>query len=155
MEPNVGGYNTLHQLIYISRGRPDLYIDQSECVNAILRSAARNNKRLGITGALLACDDWFLQVLEGKRIDVDTLYERIARDPAHGDIRKIASRPIADRGFAAWSMCASTLSSTDKAIVEALKGKGRFDPATLNADRAMQLLMAVGRLQTAGAPGRV
>jgi hypothetical protein len=75
--------------------------------------------------------------------------ERIRPDPSHCDIRRVASGPIIDRSFALWSMCASTLSPTDEAIVQVLQNSGRFDARKLDADAATKLLLAVGRLQEA------
>ena len=133
MNKDLSGYYTLHHMIYISRATRANFADQSECVKRIL----------------LACDDWFVQILEGRRIDVGTIFEPISRDADHCDIAIIASGPSAERRFASWNMCASTLSPTDKAIVEVLEASGKFDARKLDAAAAMKLLFAVSRLQTA------
>lgn len=143
----------LHNIVYVSkRVVRDKVVSQSELVNIILQSSIKNNRKLNVTGALLACDDWFVQVLEGRRIDVDTIFERISLDTNHKYIRRVTSGPIKQRQFALWSMCASTLSSTDEAIVQVLKTSGKFDGGKLNGDSAMRLLLAVARLQAVHAP---
>jgi hypothetical protein len=148
MNKDLSGYYTLHHMIYISRATRANFADQSECVKRILAVSRVNNSRKGVTGALLACDDWFVQILEGRRIDVGTIFEPISRDADHCDIAIIASGPSAERRFASWNMCASTLSPTDKAIVEVLEASGKFDARKLDAAAAMKLLFAVSRLQT-------
>lgn len=52
----------------------------------ILLASRRNNAESDVTGALLATDRNFAQVLEGEREAVETAYERIARDKRHKDI---------------------------------------------------------------------
>jgi hypothetical protein len=148
MSEDLSGYYNLHHLIYVSRATRAVFTDQSECVKHILAVATTNNLRKSVTGALLACDDWFVQILEGRRIDVGVIFEPISRDRDHCDISIIASGPATERRFASWSMCASTLSPTDKAIVEVLEASGKFDGSKLDAAAAMKLLLAVGRLQT-------
>jgi hypothetical protein len=146
----------LHYFIYVSQRSTRNYTpNQSELVNKILECSISNNRKLNITWALLACDDWFVQVLEGRRIDVDAIYARISIDPTHKNLRNISAGPIKERQFARWNMCASTLSPTDKAIVDVLKSSGKFDGSRLNGDSAMRLLQAVGRLQAVHEPERV
>ncbi len=151
MPNNLSGYYNLHSLTYVSRASHVGLAQQTECVKRILTVAVPTNRRMGITGALLACDGCFVQILEGRRIDVGSLYERISRDQDHWGARIIASRPLTERQFASWDMCASTLSVTDTAIVEALRSSGKFDPDKLDAEAAMRLLLTVARLQTASA----
>ena len=142
----------MHHVIYVSRATKEVYQDQSECVAAILSASIENNRKLDVTGALLACDDWFVQVLEGRRIDVELLLDRISHDKSHTGIRRVLSTPIAARRFARWSMCASTLSPTDRNIVEVLQTSGKFDGRKLDGDAAMRLLRAVAHLQSAHEP---
>jgi hypothetical protein len=146
---SVSGTTALHAVIYASRFTGLRHPSLDACVAEILTASQGNNRRSNITGALLACDGWFLQALEGRRIDVEHTLRRIERDPNHQAIRRIASGPIAARRFGAWRMCAAVLTPTDEAIIRALAGSGRFDPATMDADAALRLLQAVARLQAA------
>ncbi len=152
MNKDLSGYYGLHHMIYVSRATRVVFADQADCVARILTVATEKNARKDVTGALLACDDWFVQVLEGRRIDVGIIFEPISRDPDHYDIRIIASGPLQDRHFASWSMCASTLSPTDNAIVDVLQASGKFDGHKLDPAAAMKLLLAVGRLQIPAIP---
>jgi len=143
----VSGSFSLHAVVYVSRATRVQYASEADCIAQILAVSARNNAANAITGALLACDGWFVQVLEGRRIDVEHTLRRIERDPDHTQIRRLSAGPIAARSFPDWNMCASVFTSTDEQIVQALAGSGKFDPASLGAAPAMRLLLAVARLQ--------
>jgi hypothetical protein len=73
-------------------------------VAEILGVSERNNRRDHLTGVLLAHDGWFLQALEGARIDIDRLLTRLHKDPRHTDIRMLGFETIEQRAFPAWSM---------------------------------------------------
>jgi len=148
----ISGSNSLHAVIYASRFAPIRFDSQADCVRDILRASLPNNRTSGVTGALLSCDGWFLQVLEGRRLDVEQTLRRIERDPSHCDIRRLHAGPIANRAFPQWSMCASTLSPTDAQIVAVLSKSGKFTPATLDMPAALRLLLSVARLQSHPAP---
>ena len=91
---------TLTQLIYASRpfGFDDL------ALSGILATARRNNRRDGITGALICREDLFLQLLEGPSDVVTALFDRIVRDDRHTDVVKLVSGDIETRLFPEWAM---------------------------------------------------
>ncbi|WP_397542809.1 BLUF domain-containing protein [Roseovarius salis] len=90
----------LHQLVYASR--PFGY-DQSILSN-ILMDARRANARDDITGALIARQDLYLQLLEGPGDKVRDAYRRIARDDRHVEVTCLVDRPVAARLFPGWAM---------------------------------------------------
>ncbi|MDE2006390.1 MAG: BLUF domain-containing protein [Rhodospirillales bacterium] len=98
----------LFRVIYTSRNRvgADAAL-LTAAVADILAVARRANARAGVTGALLYSPAGFAQVLEGSLPDVTATFERIQRDPRHGDIQVLDSGPIGARGFAGWSMAAA------------------------------------------------
>jgi hypothetical protein len=73
-------------------------------VARILAKSRRNNARAQIVGGLLFGDGCFLQCLEGEAKAVDTLYEKIASDPRHRDVKVLSRGLIHQRSFGAWSM---------------------------------------------------
>ena len=89
------------QLIYSSRATRPFTLRELDELLAISR---RNNRRLGVTGMLLHDRGGFLQVLEGNRAVVTRLFEKIARDPRHDDIRMLVTMDIEGRQFGEWSM---------------------------------------------------
>ncbi len=146
------GSNSLHAAIYANRFAPTRCESQADCVREILRASLPNNRACGVTGALLSCAGWFLQVHEGHRLYVEQTLRRSERDPSHRDIRRLHAGPIANRAFAQWNMCASTLSPTDAQIVPVLSKSGKLTPATLDMPAALRLLLSVARLKSHPAP---
>ena len=78
--------------------------DQATGLADIFSVARANNKRLGVTGALLLTESWFVQALEGDESVVRGLYERISEDPRHEDVTVIESAPVDRRVFSRWAM---------------------------------------------------
>lgn len=70
----------------------------------ILLDARRCNTRDGITGALIARQDLFLQLLEGPAEAVDAAYQRISRDDRHIEVRQLTRRDVNVRLFPDWAM---------------------------------------------------
>ena len=71
---------------------------------AILAESHRNNLQSGLTGALAAHRNRYIQVVEGPPEILDALLRRLERDVRHKDIRILDRRPVSQRRFAAWSM---------------------------------------------------
>lgn len=67
-------------------------------------SAARNNLRDAITGALLVYQHRVVQVLEGPRGAVSACFIRIANDTLHANPTLLSCGPIVRRGFDDWTM---------------------------------------------------
>jgi hypothetical protein len=91
------------RLMYRSRNRipePDRKIE----LGTLFSTARRNNKKAGVTGALLLTGDWFVQVLEGDEPTVRALYDTIAADPRHDSVTLLDTGAVGDRVFARWSM---------------------------------------------------
>ena len=95
--------DTTFRLIYRSHSR--IPADDRDVGLAEIFSVARaNNKRLGVTGALLITDNWFVQALEGDEPVVRDLYQRISADPRHDDVTVVESAPVDARVFSRWAM---------------------------------------------------
>lgn len=91
------------RLIYRSRSLLPLDGRRAE-LGELFSRARSNNKRSGLTGALLLTDDWFVQTLEGDEAVVRELYGRIEADPRHTDLEVLETGPVAGRVFARWAM---------------------------------------------------
>ncbi|HET9126161.1 MAG TPA: BLUF domain-containing protein [Solirubrobacteraceae bacterium] len=72
-------------------------------LGAIFTTARRNNRALGITGALMISDDAFVQTLEGEERAVRELFETIREDPRHEQV-VVVLEADAPRRFARWAM---------------------------------------------------
>lgn len=90
----------LVRLVYYSERNPSLNLELRD----LIQTCHRNNARLGLTGLLHYNGDHFIQVLEGGRAEVSSLYHRIARDPRHVNIILLSAGDVRERFFPTWSM---------------------------------------------------
>lgn len=90
----------LMQLIYASRP----FGFSGDMLDDILMAARRNNKRDGLTGALICRADLFLQMLEGPRDKVTATFGRILRDDRHLEVSLVWSGDAPARLFGEWDM---------------------------------------------------
>lgn len=93
----------MQRLLYISESHiPET--DAQTVVTQIVELAQIKNARLGLTGALLFTDKYFVQVLEGSQQAIQTLMVRLHTDPRHGNISVVDESPIKCRLFPDWHM---------------------------------------------------
>ncbi len=100
------GDNELYTILYVSRAI--MNFDRYE-LNALLDKAKKNNNKRNITGILLYSSKCFIQVLEGKKEDVQQLFNKIGNDSRHFDLRVLIEKPVSQRLFEKWSMAHNKL----------------------------------------------
>ncbi|MDO6413416.1 BLUF domain-containing protein [Sphingomonas sp. BIUV-7] len=120
-------------------------------VDAILKTARRNNVILGVTGLLLFDGRRFLQTLEGETASVNAAYQRIRNDPRHRAIVQLSSKETKARAFGDWAMAAQCISAgpgvvaqvdaltetvADPNLRETFRGFARVRAAALTASSA-------------------
>jgi len=91
-----------------------------EALDEILQQSRTNNAKAGITGMLLYEGGTFFQVLEGEESIVESIYEKIEKDPRHERITKLIVEPIAERAFGEWSMGYPRVSKKDLLDIDGL-----------------------------------
>lgn len=91
----------LLSLIYESRAAPGF---DAEALRALLLESRSHNSAFGVTGILLAEQDWFLQALEGPEAIVERLMHGIERDPRHVHVRVLSREYRQVRRFPDWAM---------------------------------------------------
>lgn len=143
---------TLHRMFYRSRATAAAEANLEVVVDQIINRSILNNYTAGVTGLLLVVKGHFLQALEGETNEVRSTYARISLDRRHRDMHIIAQGPAENRLFEEWSMCARTLKSSDRLIVDALGGREDFNPEDLTAASCERLLLNVATLQRRAAP---
>ncbi len=116
------------QLSYLSTATQPM---GAEPLSALLQQCLGYNPGNGITGLLLYGNGTFLQALEGEEDVVTPLYEKIARDPRHADVKCLNSKTIETRQYPEWSMGFRRVADADLADVAGLRD---FNKATFNAD---------------------
>ena len=75
----------------------------SELVDLLEECRPRNQDR-GLTGMLLYRGGNIIQVLEGARADVETVFAAIERDPRHRDVSVLQRKDVDERAFPDWAM---------------------------------------------------
>ena len=97
------GAQHVFRLVYRSQSRIDAGESKTE-LGGIFTTARRNNKQLGITGALVITDDAFAQALEGDETAVRDLYATIRQDPRHENVTLLEEGTVEQRVFGRWAM---------------------------------------------------
>lgn len=126
----------LVRLLYASRAASGL---DAEELHNILKQSKANNPRTGVTGVLCFSGEIFIQVLEGGRMAVNALYNRIARDGRHTDVVLLSYEEISERRFAGWSMGQVTLSRLNPALLLKYSETATLDPYAVSGKVTMAL----------------
>jgi FAD-dependent sensor of blue light len=72
--------------------------------NSLLAQSRYKNKQLEITGMLLYAGKRYIQVLEGEKNKVLSLFSEIKKDTRHYEIRVLLQKDISKREFVDWTM---------------------------------------------------
>ena len=107
----------------------------------ILRRAHVRNAQRGVTGMLLLMDTTFYQVLEGEKVVVETLLERIEANPLHSGLIRAGSSEREERIFPDWSMGYEKIAHADVARFDS--GIAPFDMSELASNKNMARLAAL------------
>lgn len=117
----------------------------------ILRSAQAFNSDNGITGVLAQGQGVYLQVLEGRRAEVNALYARITADKRHKNVQLMAFEDITRRRYGAWAMAHVDLTDADAMLATTASGT-EFDPYSATGERVMaqiDALIGAGKVMNA------
>lgn len=112
----------MRRIIYSSQANYD--VAPGDLVK-LLEVARHNNKRLGVTGMLLYCNNSFLQVLEGDAKALTRLIGIISQDPRHSNFRVLLDEEVPGRLFPDWTVGFENVREDD--LAEHLEG---FTPGT-------------------------
>jgi len=127
----------LVRLLYASRAAAPLSASIQE---SILEQSRANNPRIGVTGILCYSDDLFIQVLEGGRDEVCELYNTIARDKRHVNVRILSYEEIRERRFGGWTMGQVNLAKVNPALLLKYAERAELNPFICSGQASMALL---------------
>lgn len=133
----------LERLLY--RSRSEHGADTLVTLATILGASQRNNDRDGLTGALAAYRQSYVQVVEGAPDALDRLLLRLSNDPRHSDIVIIARGNIHERSFAGWSMTSVRVTPATEPLLAEL-----VDQTAVTPERMVDLLRQASDLSHAG-----
>ena len=92
---------TLGHLLYLSDATQAFGREELESIRSV---SARNNAELGVTGVLFYSAGHFVQLLEGDMAVIHKLFETIASDCRHKNVKLLILRPTEKRIFSDWGM---------------------------------------------------
>lgn len=127
----------LVRLLYASRCNQPI---SQEFMDTLLSQCRTHNPQMGITGILCWGDDVFLQVLEGGRMAVNSIYNQIVQDPRHRDVILLSYQEIAERRFAGWTMGQVNLTKVNPSLLLKHSEKPTLDPYAVTGRASMALL---------------
>ena len=134
------------RLVYVSENQIDTgrgsVVKQ---LGEIMLASKRNNERLGLTGALVFDDMWFLQVLEGERRAVWRQFERINADERHSDVLLVEMREVDARLFGNWWMGLATRTPATEGLFAPFSRNGRLMADAMSARDILTLMVALTR----------
>ena len=91
----------MHQIAYFSTAAEP---QEAALIQAILATSRANNLRDDISGLLVAGGNRYLQVIEGPRRVMETLYANIRADQRHLAVTTLVERTTMARCFDGWAM---------------------------------------------------
>ena len=95
----------IRTLLYVSTSRlSDADEDRDAAIQALVDAARTRNAALGVTGALIATQHGFSQILEGPAEAVESLMASITRDQRHKNIRVLMNSNGSKRRFPDWTI---------------------------------------------------
>lgn len=112
-------------VIYVSVADPAL---DREDIHRLVDRARVNNRRDGLTGALIYNGQNFMQLLEGPVEKVELCLSAIRADRRHSGLIELRRRLVAEREFAGWSMLYSPLFRSHDEDLARLAANGGLDP---------------------------
>ena len=115
-------------------------------LSRILSASNRNNKPLGLTGALVFDDLWFLQAIEGERSRVWSTFERIKGDPRHADVTLVDVRDTGERVFGNWWMGLAKRDAANEAIFRPYLKGNLLQPRTMSGASILSLMVELARV---------
>lgn len=121
-------------------------------LGSIFSQARSKNAKLGVTGALLVWEDWFVQALEGDEAVVRDLYETIRADVRHERVTILEADPVPGRVFGRWSMARVTDDDEPDIPLLMNRDKGGISPAarrptTPEEDAVLDVMRDMARSQ--------
>lgn len=138
----------LNRMIYISTAVGPI---TTTVTGTILRSAQAYNAANGITGVLCQGRGVYLQVLEGEKNRIESLYERIVLDKRHNNLALRQQQDVNRRRYGSWAMAHVDMSHLEDHQV-GHSHQITFDPYLATADDVMakiDALIAAGKVMDA------
>ncbi|MES2068968.1 MAG: BLUF domain-containing protein [Pseudomonadota bacterium] len=127
----------LVRLLYASRAADKKLCD---VITDIMQQSRTHNPKHGITGILCHSDQVFMQVLEGGREAVNTLYSHILRDPRNTDVVLLHYEEITERHYSGWTMGQANLGKINPSILLKYSDLPELNPYAMSGQASLALI---------------
>lgn len=128
----------IYQTLYLSSAKKNI---DSDTIKMIVATAEDHNSKHNITGILLFRGGVFLQLLEGERETVETLFKKIEKDTRHSNIIRIFSIEGHERIYTNWAMGYHEISDLDIKMVNEFLSWNKLITAAKDIDNNIILHM--------------
>lgn len=105
----------------------------------ILHVARENNRKNRLYGALYYGNGNFFQCLEGSEQDINTLYEKLLKDPRHSAVKVLLREPIEKITFGDWEMKFALVDEKVRGLLREYQ-LSKFNPEAFNTDMTKKLV---------------
>jgi hypothetical protein len=126
----------LVQLIYVSVP----VIDVAEATSQFIINAQHNNKLENISGMLISNKNFYVQMIEGDRTAINTLFQKICQDPRHTKPTIVRYCEVRAREFEDWSMLHVSFAELQSHFVTAIIPYDKITPELLSGISALSLI---------------
>ncbi len=111
-----GSQPSQYFMLYVSYATREFSQNELEL---LWKKSADKNANLNISGMLLYLNQRFIQVLEGEKEQVMSLYNRILEDKRHKDVMIVIEGYASKRNFENWSMGFHHIHSSEEKYISA------------------------------------
>ena len=126
----------MYRVMYMSVSTKDFSDEELE---RLLVNAEKSNKERNVTGLLIIKGRTFLQCLEGKKDDVEFIYNKIQKDDRHKDIIDLVQEDASERYFPNWSMGYKNIKNLTNIKSEKLRDFSKTEEFDFSEDYIPQL----------------
>lgn len=121
-----------------------------EAAFAIADAARGRNDAEGVSGALMFVGGVFVQLLEGDAPAVETVFERICRDPRHRRLTLLDYSQVDSLAFGGWGMVAFEGDPRARELFQTIGDAGTFVRGNrLSANMAVDLMRTLFKKRSA------
>ena len=132
----MGQQPDLYRLIYVS----DQTVDAPSDPGSIADDSRLFNAQLHVTGVLWFDGTHFLQLLEGSKDAVNTVFRRIVNSRSHADIDIICFERADKRTYGDWAMSYFGSQSHNRKVAENYAGGPDMDLRLLSSNTLLEML---------------
>lgn len=112
-------------------------------LTTLMDNARERNKAANLSSILLSTDKYFLHLIEGQRVPVNALFNRISHDPKHSNCILLRYIEVKKREFADWNAEYVDISEFNAGDINLLLPTGELNIETLTSSQAVSMIRRI------------